>query len=197
MSDHIWFDAEFLHGEHTQQRLSIGRQLQAAEVPHAAADGQARVSIHASGVRPCGGIHDHFFDEFEPESGDHRRREGEGAGAGIDEDARQFECANLSGRNASCFCVALIGSINSRPPADRDLETHILSAMAHEQGTRIFRVHDPAGAVRALEMAAALSGERAGAFVPDANSWPWRAGASAAHMTEAEPDKAAPRGQRW
>ena len=81
--------------------------------------------------------------------------------------------------------------------ADRDLETNVLSAMAYEQGTRIFRVHDPAGAVRALERAAALSGERAEAFAPDANSWPWRAGASAAHMTAAEPDKAAPRGQRW
>ena len=90
-----------------------------------------------------------------------------------------------------------IGSINSRPPADRDLETHILSAMAYEQGARIFRVHDPAGAVRALEMAAALASQPSGAFAPDANSWPWRAGASAAHMTEAEPDKAAPRGQRW
>ena len=90
-----------------------------------------------------------------------------------------------------------IGSVNSRPPADRDLETHILSAMAYEQGARIFRVHDPAGAVRALEMAAALASQPSGAFAPDGESWPWCAGASAAHMTQSAPDKAAPRGQRW
>ena len=34
-------------------------------------------------------------------------------------------------------------------------------------------------------------------FAPDATSWPWRAGASAAHMTTAAPDKEAPTGQRW
>ena len=90
-----------------------------------------------------------------------------------------------------------IGSINGRPPAERDLETHVLSALAYEQGARIFRVHDPAGAVRALEMAAALASQPSAAFAPDSNSWPWRAGTSAAHMTTAEPDKAAPQGQRW
>ena len=90
-----------------------------------------------------------------------------------------------------------IGSINGQPPAARDLETHVASAMAFEQGVRIFRVHDPQGASRALDIAAAISLPRKGAFAPDQTSWPWRAGASAAHMTKAEPDKAAPAGQRW
>ncbi len=90
-----------------------------------------------------------------------------------------------------------IGSINGRAPDDRDLETHVLSALAYQQGARIFRVHDPAGAIRALQMAGALSNRPAGSFAPDGESWPWRAGASAAHMTQSEPDKAAPEGQRW
>jgi dihydropteroate synthase len=90
-----------------------------------------------------------------------------------------------------------IGSINAQPPGERDLETHVASALAYAQGARIFRVHDPAGARRALEMAAAIVSAAPGAFAPDGTSWPWRAGASAAHMTKAEPDKAAPAGQRW
>jgi len=90
-----------------------------------------------------------------------------------------------------------IGSINGQPPGERDLETHVASALAFAQGARIFRVHDAEGARRALEMAAAITSASAGAFAPDALSWPWRAGASAAHMTKAEPDKAAPSGQRW
>jgi dihydropteroate synthase len=90
-----------------------------------------------------------------------------------------------------------IGSINGQVPAERDLETHVSSALAYEQGARIFRVHDPAGARRALAITAAIVDAGAGAFAPDGASWPWRAGASAAHMTKAEPDKAAPKGQRW
>lgn len=90
-----------------------------------------------------------------------------------------------------------IGSVNRQTPAERDLETHVTSAMAFEQGVRIFRVHDPAGARRALEIAAAISAARTGHFAPDATSWPWRAGASATHMTKLEPDKEAPAGQRW
>ncbi|MCZ7578925.1 MAG: dihydropteroate synthase [Dehalococcoidia bacterium] len=90
-----------------------------------------------------------------------------------------------------------IGSINGRPPPARDLETHAASALAFAQGVRIFRVHDSEGARRALEMAAAIVSGQAGDFRPSEDSWPWRAGASAAHMTEAAPDKAAPRGQRW
>ncbi len=90
-----------------------------------------------------------------------------------------------------------IGSVNGKAPADRDLETHVASAMAFEQGVRIFRVHDPEGARRALAMAAAISSARAGQFAPDAASWPWRAGANATHMTNSEPDKPAPVGQRW
>ena len=90
-----------------------------------------------------------------------------------------------------------IGSIGGRPPAERDLETHVVSAAAYERGARIFRVHDAAGARRALEMAAALASRPAGAFAPDGTSWPWRAGASGTHGTVARPDKRAPTGQRW
>ncbi|MGH2627849.1 MAG: dihydropteroate synthase, partial [Anaerolineales bacterium] len=89
-----------------------------------------------------------------------------------------------------------IGSVTGLPPADRDPETHVATALAYEHGARIFRVHDPAGARRALEFAAALTSP-AGRYGPDAESWPWRAGASAAHMTSAAPDKPAPSGQRW
>ncbi len=90
-----------------------------------------------------------------------------------------------------------IGSINSNAPPERDLETHVASALAFEQGVRLFRVHDPAGARRALEIAAAIRAARAGTFAPDETSWPWRAGASAEHMTRAAADKSAPAGQRW
>ena len=90
-----------------------------------------------------------------------------------------------------------IGSVSGRPPAERDLETQVASALAYAQGVRIFRVHDPEGARRALEMAAAIVSAAPGAFAPDGTSWPWRAGASASHMTKAEADKAAPAGQRW
>ncbi|MBI2767509.1 MAG: dihydropteroate synthase [Chloroflexi bacterium] len=90
-----------------------------------------------------------------------------------------------------------IGSVDGQPPADRDLETHVVTAFAYGQGARIFRVHDAAGARRALAMAAALTTAAPGAFAPDATSWPWRAGASAPHMTRESPDKAAPPGQRW
>jgi dihydropteroate synthase len=90
-----------------------------------------------------------------------------------------------------------IGSISGRPPGDRDLETHVATALAFGEGARIFRVHDAAGARRAIEIAAAITASAAGAFAPDGQSWPWRAGSSASHMTSAEPDKAAPPGQRW
>jgi dihydropteroate synthase len=90
-----------------------------------------------------------------------------------------------------------IGSIGGRPPAERDLETHVSSALAYAQGARIFRVHDAAGARRALDLAAAIVSGRAGDYAPADGSWPWRAGASADHMTTAQPDKAAPAGQRW
>lgn len=90
-----------------------------------------------------------------------------------------------------------LGSIGGQPPAERDLETHVTSALAYAQGVRLFRVHDAEGARRALEVAAALTSADAGRFAPDEQSWPWRAGASAAHMTVAGPDKTAPSGQRW
>lgn len=90
-----------------------------------------------------------------------------------------------------------IGSIGGLPPAERDLETHVSSALAYQQGARIFRVHDAAGARRGLDIAAAIASGEAGDYAPDATSWPWRAGASADHMTVEQPDKAAPAGQRW
>lgn len=90
-----------------------------------------------------------------------------------------------------------IGSINGQPPDDRDLETQVLSAMAYAQGVRIFRVHDVAGTRRAVQMAAALVSAQAGAFAPDAGSWPWRSGAHATHMVRGVAQTAAPDGQRW
>lgn len=91
----------------------------------------------------------------------------------------------------------LFGSIGGRAPAERDLETHVTSAMAYAQGVRVFRVHDAAGARRALDVAAAISSAKDGAFASDATSWPWRAGADSSHMTTMDPDKPAPEGQRW
>lgn len=90
-----------------------------------------------------------------------------------------------------------IGSVSGRPPAERDLETHVAAALAYSQGARIFRVHDVAGAKRALEISAAIVSARPGAFGPDGESWPWRSGASAAHMTRGSATEAAPPGQRW
>ncbi len=90
-----------------------------------------------------------------------------------------------------------IGSVGGLAPAERDLETHAVSALAFAQGVRIFRVHDVAGARRALGMAEAVAARGAGAFAPGEGSWPWRAGASAAHMTRAEPAVPPPPGQRW
>ena len=90
-----------------------------------------------------------------------------------------------------------VGSVTGRPPEDRDLETHAASVLAFEQGVRIFRVHDPEGTRRALELVAAIAAAAPGDFAPDATSWPWRAGADASHMTRVSPDKPAPPGQRW
>jgi len=90
-----------------------------------------------------------------------------------------------------------LGSVTGRHPADRDLETHVASVLAFAQGVRLFRVHDVAGTRRALEIAHAVALSSPGDFAPDGQSWPWRAGASAAHMTTASPDKEAPAGQRW
>lgn len=90
-----------------------------------------------------------------------------------------------------------LGSITGRPPTDRDMETHLASSFAYEQGARIFRVHDVAGARRALDLAHALLSEPLATYAPAEGSWPWRAGASAEHMTTGAADKAAPSGQRW
>ncbi|MGH2634241.1 MAG: dihydropteroate synthase, partial [Tepidiformaceae bacterium] len=93
--------------------------------------------------------------------------------------------------------IGSIGGGGGQPPANRDLETHVSSALAYEQGVRLFRVHDAEGARRALEIATAIASRAAGSFAPGGESWPWRAGASAAHMTSAAPDKTPPAGQRW
>jgi dihydropteroate synthase len=90
-----------------------------------------------------------------------------------------------------------IGSVSGRPPVDRDLETHVVTALAFEQGVRLFRVHDVEGARRALAMASAVATGLPGEFGPDAESWPWRAGASVSHMTRGEAGIEAPQGQRW
>ena len=90
-----------------------------------------------------------------------------------------------------------IGSVNGQPPTDRDLETHVVAALAYTQGARIFRVHDVAGARRALEMASALSDGEAGTFAPDPESWPWRSGAGTAHAATADASPPPPPGQRW
>ena len=90
-----------------------------------------------------------------------------------------------------------IGSISGTGPEDRDLETHVSTALAYAQGARIFRVHDVAGTRRTLAMAAAIVSAEAGAFAPDEGSWPWAAGATA---PEAIAEKALiepPSGQRW
>jgi dihydropteroate synthase len=90
-----------------------------------------------------------------------------------------------------------IGSVTGLTPADRDPETHAISVLAYAQGARIFRVHDVAGARRALDMAWALVDTLPGDFAPDGGSWPWRAGAGAAHMTRLAADRPPPPGQRW
>lgn len=90
-----------------------------------------------------------------------------------------------------------IGSISGGDPSDRDLETHVLSAMALAEGVQIFRVHDVAGARRALLVAAAVANGTPGDYAPDDESWPWRGGASAGHATGAETLESAPPGQRW
>lgn len=90
-----------------------------------------------------------------------------------------------------------IGSVSGTGPEDRDLETHVTTALAYAQGACIFRVHDVAGTRRTLAMAAAIVSAAPGAFAPDEGSWPWAAGATAA---EAIAEKAlidAPPGQRW
>lgn len=90
-----------------------------------------------------------------------------------------------------------IGSVNGRDPGGRDLETHVVTALAFEQGVRVFRVHDVEGTRRALEMAEAIVASRAGDFAHDGESWPWRAGASGQHSADGTPQGPAPKGQRW
>jgi len=90
-----------------------------------------------------------------------------------------------------------IGSVSGTGPEDRDLETHVSTALAYAQGARIFRVHDVAGTKRTLAMAAAILSAAPDAFAPDEGSWPWAAGATA---LEAIAEKALiepPSGQRW
>ena len=92
-----------------------------------------------------------------------------------------------------------IGSVSGAGPEDRDLETHVTTALAYAQGARIFRVHDVAGTRRALAMAAAIATAEPGAYAPDSGSWPWAAGATAPEAI-AQAQAAlidAPQGQRW
>lgn len=90
-----------------------------------------------------------------------------------------------------------IGSVTGSEPAERDLETHVATALAFAQGARIFRVHDAAGAGRALRIAAAVSTSRPRDFAPGAESWPWAAGATARHATADDSMAQPPPGQRW
>ena len=90
-----------------------------------------------------------------------------------------------------------IGSVSGAGPEGRDLETHVTTALAYAQGARIFRVHDVAGARRTLAMAAAIVSAGRGAFAPDAESWPWAAGANAAEAVAQEALTEPPAGQRW
>ena len=90
-----------------------------------------------------------------------------------------------------------IGSISGADPGQRDLETHVLSALALSQGANIFRVHDVSGALRALRVAEAVAMRSLGDFAPDETSWPWRGGSTAGHAEGAETLESAPPGQRW
>lgn len=92
-----------------------------------------------------------------------------------------------------------IGSVVPLPPAERDLETHVVSALAVAQGARLLRVHDAEGARRACVIAEAVIAAAAGDWAPGPGTWPWAAAADpgAAHAASAAPDKAAPPGQRW
>ncbi|MCA9824594.1 MAG: dihydropteroate synthase [Dehalococcoidia bacterium] len=90
-----------------------------------------------------------------------------------------------------------IGSVTGVEPAVRDLETHLTTVLALAMGASVLRVHDVGGTRRALALAAAFFEADSGAFGPDGESWPWRAGADANHMTRGEPEGPAPAGQRW
>ena len=90
-----------------------------------------------------------------------------------------------------------IGSVSGTGPEDRDLETHVTTALAYAQGARLFRVHDVAGTRRALAMAAAIATAPAGAFAPDEGSWPWAAGATAPEAIAQQALIEPPAGQRW
>lgn len=90
-----------------------------------------------------------------------------------------------------------IGSATGRPPEDRDLETQVVTAFAYAHGARIFRVHDVAGARRALAMAEALVTKGPGDYAPDRQSWPWAAGAAVPHAVGSGATTSPPPGQRW
>lgn len=90
-----------------------------------------------------------------------------------------------------------IGSVSGRGPGERDLETHVTTALAYSQGARLFRVHDVQGTRRALAMAAAITSADPGAFAPGAESWPWAVDATAADAIAQETVIEPPAGQRW
>jgi dihydropteroate synthase len=90
-----------------------------------------------------------------------------------------------------------IASINGQPPGDRDLETHVVVALAVERGAQIFRVHDVGGARRAASMAQAIAFAAAGEYAPDRTSWPWAAGRHTDHAADATTEAVPPPGQLW
>ena len=90
-----------------------------------------------------------------------------------------------------------IGSVSGRGPAERDLETHITTALAYEKGARIFRVHDVRGTRRTLAMTAAMTAASPEDLAPGEDSWPWAAGATAADAIAEEAVIEPPSGQRW
>jgi dihydropteroate synthase len=51
-----------------------------------------------------------------------------------------------------------LGELTGKPVTDRDEATGVACALAWERGARIFRVHDPARARDALEIASSLQG---------------------------------------
>ena len=70
----VRLDAQLFHRKHTQQRLSIGRKLKAAEVTPTASDGQAGVAVEAGLGRAVRGLDGYFPVELESKLCDHRGR---------------------------------------------------------------------------------------------------------------------------
>ena len=89
-----------------------------------------------------------------------------------------------------------IGSISGLDPEQRDLETHLSTILAFEQGARIFRVHDVAGTKRTLIIASAMTTSNPGDFAPN-ETWPWSEKATASSAVGKNLERKPPPGQRW